>query len=154
MAMPQLTDAHRKLAKFEGSWEGEEQIHPSPFDPKGGPAKARVHNQLALNGFAVVQDYEQERNGAVNFRGHGVLRWDAGQQCYVFHWFDSMGFPPSEFRGSFEGNVLTLTSQGPQGHTRAVFDFFAADRYTYKMDVSPNGQQWFPFMEGKYLRQS
>lgn len=78
----------------------------------------RVRKRLALDGFAVVQDYEQERNGSVNYRGHGIFIYDAAQECYVLHWLDSLGMPPNEFRGGFEGDVLTLTGQMPQS-TRA-----------------------------------
>jgi len=85
MEMPQPTAAHHRLEKLVGRWSGEERIHPSPFDPAGGIAVARAENRLALDGFAVVQDYEQERNGKISFRGHGVLRWEAHQQCYEMY---------------------------------------------------------------------
>ena len=96
---------------------------------------------------------DAHRNGAVNYRGHGVFRWDATQQCYVLHWFDSMGMPPNEFRGNFAGNALTVTNKEPQGHSRAIFDFTDDRHYTYRMDVSGDGKQWQTFMEGKYSRE-
>lgn len=154
MEMPQLTDAHRQLEQFVGRWAGEEKIYPSPFDPQGGTVLARVENRLALNGFAVVQDYEQEKNGQIVFRGHGVFRWEAMQQCYEMHWFDSMGFAPSVFRGNWAGEVLTVTNQSPQGHSRATFDFGPKGRYKFLMEVSQDGKQWFPFMEGQYALKS
>jgi len=154
MEMPKPTDAHRRLDKLVGRWAGEEKIHPSPFDPQGGVAMARVENRLALDGFAVVQDYAQEKNGQIVFRGHGVFRWEVMQQCYEMYWFDSMGFPPSVFRGNFAGEVLTVMSQSPQGHNRAVFDFSKKSQYTFRMEVSPDGKQWFPFMEGQYSLKS
>ncbi len=150
MEMPKPTAAHRKLEKLVGRWTGEERVHPSPFDPKGGTAIARIENRLALDGFAVVQDYEQGRNGVVNFRGHGVFRWDASQQCYEMYWFDSMGMAPNIFRGSFDGDVLSLSCKDPHGHSRATFDLSQKGHYKFRMDVSPDGSQWFPFMEGQY----
>ena len=56
MEMPKPTAAHRRLEKLIGRWSGEERIHPSPFDPNGGLAMARLENRPALDGFAVVQD--------------------------------------------------------------------------------------------------
>jgi hypothetical protein len=153
MEMPKLSDAHRKLDKIVGTWLGEEKIYPSPFDPQGGMAVARVCNKSALDGFAVVQDYEQVRGATVNFRGHCVFRYDGFQNCYFMHWFDSMGMPPSDFKGSFDNDVLIATAQNPQGYMRATFDFREPGRYTFRMDVSPDGNQWFPFMEGKYAKQ-
>ena len=154
MEMPKPTDAHRRLDKLAGQWSGEEKIYPSPFDPQGGTAIARLENRLALDGFAVVQDYEQERNGKINFRGHSVFRYDAMQQCYEIHWFDSMGFAPSVFRGNFDGDTLALVSQSPQGHNRAVYDFSKKGQYAFHMEVSPDGKQWFPFMDGQYSLKS
>ena len=152
MNMPKPGDAHLKLEKFVGQWTGLETIHASPFDPQGGPALGKVQNRLALDGFAVVQDYEQSRHGKVSFRGHAVFRYDTGEECYHLHWFDSMGSPPSLFKGALEGDVFTFTSASPQGHMRAVFDFSKPKTYAYKMNVSPDGRQWFPFMEGTYTR--
>ena len=150
MDMPKPGEAHRKLERLVGYWIGEEKLYPSPWDPKGGAAIGKVHNRIALSGFNVVQDYEQERNGSINFQGHGVFSWDAKASCYVLHWFDSMGMPPNEFRGNFDGNTLNLTNEGPQGHSRTVFDFQKDGHYTFRMEVSQDGRQWQTFMEGHY----
>lgn len=151
MEMPQLTPEHQALALLAGTWLGAEHIYPSPFDSVGGAAVGRVQNRIALDGFAVIQEYEQERNGSVNFRGHGIFRWDSAQ--YVLYWFDSLGLPPREYRGTLEGQVLALTAAHHQGFSRATFDFVAADRYLYRLEVSPDGEQWFVFTEGTYQRQ-
>ena len=55
-------------------------------------------------------------------------------------------------RGSFKGNVLQLVGQAPTGHSRATFDFSGERRYTYRMEVSPDGQKWFPFIDADYAR--
>lgn len=151
MEMPKPGPRHRALERLAGTWTGDETISPSPWDPAGGPAVARVKNVIAIDGFALVQDYEQERAGSVTYRGHGVLRFDAASGQYVFHWFDSMGMPPSEFRGTFDGDTLALASQGPMGHARASWKV-AADRYDYAMEVSPDGATWHPFLAGTYRR--
>jgi hypothetical protein len=75
--MPKPGPEHKQIAKLAGKLgrRGEARA-PSPFDAKGGTAKARVTNRLALDGFIVTQDYEQERDGKVSFRGHGVFGFD------------------------------------------------------------------------------
>ncbi len=153
MEMPTLGAAHFKLEKLVGLWMGEERVHPSPWDPKGGDAVGRVRNRMALDGFVLVHEYEQERNGKVALRGHAVLRWDAAAERYVLLWFDSMGMPPTEFHGDLDGDVLTLISQDPQGWIRAVWDFGEQGRYSYLMEASPDGEEWEPLMEGEYLRE-
>ena len=150
--VPELTEAHEKLKALVGTWRGTETIRPSPFDPKGGAALGIVSNRLALDGFAVIQDYEQQRDGRTNFRGHGIFRWDSDKNAYLLHWLDSVGGPVSEMRGSFNGNILQLVGQSPTGQSRATFDFSGQRRYTYRMEVSPDGQQWFSFIEADYSR--
>lgn len=150
MEMPVPSAAHRALAFLEGLWIGQEKIHPSPFVPSGSEAVGRVHNRRALDGFAIIQDYEQETNGVVNFRGHGVFRWDADKNSYVLHWFDSFGLPPSEYSGTLVDRVLRLTAPTQQGFARATFDFSHPGHYHYLLEVSPDGQKWIPSIEGQY----
>ena len=154
MDMPRPGAEHEKLKLFAGRWTGEEKIHPSPMDPKGGAANARVENRIALDGFVVVQDYEQERGGGVTFRGHAVIWYDAARKLYVMDWWDTMGMGRADFLGVFEGNRVALISEGPMGKARATFDFAGKDRYTFTMDVSMDGRNWAMFMEGSYTRQS
>jgi hypothetical protein len=153
MEMPVPTAADHALCMLEGSWIGQEKIHPSPLVPGGAIAKGRVVNRSALDGFAIIQDYEQETDGKVNFKGHGVFRWDAEKRAYVLHWFDSFGLAPSEYKGSLTDRVLRLTATTLQGQARATFDFSHNGHYHYLLEVSPDGKKWFPSMEGQYNRQ-
>ena len=152
MEMPKPTEAHKKLATLVGQWTGQEQMHPSPWDPKGGTATGRSDNRMALDGFALLHDYVQERNGAVSFTGHGVLTFDPQEKCYLMHWWDSMGFPANVFKGGFEGSTLTMTRPEAQGQSRAVWEFQDGKSYRFRMEFSPDGNQWHPFMEGTYAR--
>jgi hypothetical protein len=149
---PRPTPAHDALQMMVGVWEGEETIHPSPFEPDGGTATARVSNVRTLDGFVIVQDCMQRRAGQANFSGHGVLWHDGGAHQYVMTWWDSWGMPPTEFRGTVDGTVLTLRNRSPQGHARGVWDYTAGTRYTYRMEVSPDGTSWYPFLEGSYRK--
>lgn len=153
MDMPQPTEHHRKLEKLAGTWRGEEKLHPSPWDPQGGMAEGRVVNRIALDGFILVQDWEQARGGMITFRGFGVLTYDVGERCYVMHWWDSMGMAPNVFRGNFEGDVLSLACETPMGRNRAVWDFDKPGSYTFRLEMSQDGQQWATFMEGGYVRE-
>ena len=76
-------------------------MHPSQWDPKGGIAIGRTKSRLALNGFALISDYEQERDGVITFTGHGVLSFEPTKELYALHWFDCMGSPPEVFLGRF-----------------------------------------------------
>jgi hypothetical protein len=63
-AMPQASEAHKKLHVLVGDWEGEEQLSPSPWGP-GGPAFGRNVIRSAADGFFIVQDYVKEKDGQV-----------------------------------------------------------------------------------------
>lgn len=154
MEMPKPTAAHQRLHPLAGKWKGEEKMHPSPWDPQGGMAEAKIDNQLVLDGFAIAQNYAQVRGGQVSFTGHCVMTYDANAKEYQMHWWDSMGTPVNVFRGQFEGHRLALHNKNPMGLSRCTLDLekAAAGRYSFKMEVSQDGKQWAPFMEGNYVR--
>jgi len=51
MEMPRPLDEHKRLKSLAGTWEGEETLHPSPWDPKGGTAQGRVGSRHPIVGF-------------------------------------------------------------------------------------------------------
>ena len=154
MEMPKPSAAHQRLNVLAGKWKGEEKMHPSPWDPQGGMAEAKIDNQLVLDGFAIAQSYAQMRGGAVSFTGHCVMTYDGEAKEYQMHWWDSMGTPVNVFRGQFEGNRLALHNKNPMGHSRSTLDLekAASGRYSFKLEVSQDGKNWAPFMEGNYVR--
>ena len=99
----------------------------------------------------VVQDYEQERNGTVSFGGHGVFSYDANQNCYLMHWWDTMGMPPNVFKGNLDGQTVTLTCDDGPMKSRATFTVGDND-YSFRMEMSQDGTNWMTFMEGTYSR--
>lgn len=152
MDMPRPTEAHQALGRIVGEWSGAERIHPSPWDPQGGDAHGVVSNKVSCDGFAVVQEYEQRRGGATNLRAHGVFTYDPNRDRYLLYWFDSSGMQAmSEFAGTFVDGVMKLETSG-DFRSRATFDFSAEDRYRFLMEVSPDGVNWAPFMDGEYTR--
>ena len=150
MSQP-LTETHKRLHLLVGRWKGPEKTHPSPWDTEGGPGTGVTENRLACGGIVVVQDYRQEREGKPNFEGHGVFRWDPQAGCYVLFWFDSAGLPPSEFRGQFDGNKLSMICNMEDGKLRCAWEV-SGDRNTFVMEAG-DGTHWQPMLEGEYTRQ-
>lgn len=152
MEMPKAGPEHAKLLAFVGEWEGHEELSPSPWSA-GGPAFGRMSFRSDLDGFAVIQEYIEQVESKIVFRGHGVLTVDTQSKEILWYWFDSYGFPPeSPARGRFEGDVLTLDRVTARG----------ASRHTYKITPSscelsienkfPNDSDFKLFMKGKYAR--
>ena len=152
MNMPELSDGHLLLKKLEGTWTGEETMHPSQWDPKGGVAIGRNHNRISLDGFALLSDYEQERDGNITFTGHGVYTYDPDEDTYRLHWFDCIGSPPEEFTGGFDGDVLTLAHGGPGMHSRMTYDLSTPGTMGATMEMSPDGREWKVLFEAVYRR--
>src|SRR5262245_18624050 len=69
MQMQSLTEQHMKLARLVGTWRSEEQMFPSPWDPKGGSAVGHTEMRSVLDGYFVESNYSQERDGTVSYRG-------------------------------------------------------------------------------------
>lgn len=153
MHMPKPTEAHQRLAALAGEWAGDEVLHPSAWAPEPRRAVGRSSNRMAVDGFFLINDYAEERDGEVVFRGHGVYGWDAKRERYTMHWFDSMGVPPHETLGTWEGNTLTFENQSPMGHSRYTYVIEGDDSYRFTIDSSKDGESWTPMMEGHYRRQ-
>jgi hypothetical protein len=115
-------------------------------------AVGRNRNRVALGGFALVSDYEQERDGVVTFTGHGVYTYSPAVDRFTLHWFDSMGSPTEVFTGGFDGDVLTLAHGGPGPHARMTYDFSAPGIMEGMMELSPDGVEWKVLFEAVYRR--
>ncbi len=153
MEMPKPGEAHSRLQALVGRWHGGETLHPAPWDPAGGTATAVIENRVVLGGFAVVQEYQQTRDGAPNFSGHGLFWWDGAAGQHVMTWCDSMGGVPAEYRGAFDGDVLRLVHAMPHGgFSRCAFDCTSPGRYSFVLEMSPDGAAWTPALEGTYTR--
>src|SRR5262245_49839251 len=94
MDMPKPTEEHRRLHVLVGQWEGEETLSPSPWGP-GGKAIGRSTMRTEMDGFFVIQDYVEEKDGKTVFRGHGIYGYDTQAKEYCWYWIDSMGFMPA-----------------------------------------------------------
>ena len=152
MDMPKPSAGHLLFEKLAGSWEGEETMYPSQWDPEGGVAVGRNEHRLGVGGFALIADYEQERGGAITFTGHGVYTYDKEEDQYTLHWFDSMGSPPEVFKGMVDGDVLTLAHGGPGMHARMTTDLSTPGTMKGMMEMSPDGNEWKLFFDAVYKR--
>ena len=154
--MPQPGAEHKRLQALAGEWEGEEQISPSPWGP-GGKATGRYSYRAGVDGFFLIQDYVEEKDGRIVFRGHGVYGWDAKDKMYTWYWVDSMGqVPPAPSRGRWEGDSLIFESTNPpDGRGRYTHRFEGPDTYHFKLEGSSDGGKTFmTFMEGTYHRKA
>ena len=155
MEMPKVGNEQKKLNElFSGTWRGEEKLFPSDWDPKGGAAFGTWVVHPSLDGFALLVDYTEERDGKVVYRGHGVHTWDPHASTFVTFWFDNIGFPPKQaIPARLDGNRYTYESDdGPQGWTRMTYEW-TDNRLEFRIAKSHDGKKtWQPMHEGRYTR--
>lgn len=152
MEYPEPARKHRELEKLAGHFAGPERMHPSYWNPKAKSAEAVSDAHVALDGFAVVQDYAQLLDDGSRFAGHGVFRYDAQSDTYEMHWFDSTGGPERIFRGGFADNMLVMTARVGDGWQRVTYDFNLEGGYRFRLETSDDGDRWNLALEGDNIQ--
>jgi len=152
LAAPSPLPEHRKLAALAGEWSGEEMVYPSRWT-EGGSAISHVTARMALNGFYLIQDAIQMRDGKESFATHGLFTYDREDRQYKMFWHDSLGYyAPAPASGGWSGNILTLVRGSLRGNARHVYEIVDADSYTLKIQFSPDSEGWNDVLTGVYRR--
>jgi len=143
---------HARLAAFAGEWNGEEVVFPSRW-VAGGPATSHVVARMDLNGFYLIQDCVQMRDGKQAFATHGLFTYDRDDRTYKLFWYDSLGYtPPSPASGGWVGKTLTLVRGSLRGNARHVYEIIDDDSYSLKIQFSPDAEGWADVLTGVYRR--
>ena len=152
LTAPKPLEEHRRLAAFAGEWTGEETVFPSRW-VAGGQAVSRVSARIDLDGFYLIQDTMQTRDGKESFATHGVFTFDREDKLYKLFWHDSLGyFAQSPASGAWKDKTLTLIRGSLRGNARHVYDIVDADTYTMKIQFSPDAEGWADVLTGTYRR--
>ena len=143
---------HTRLSVFAGEWDGEEVVFPSRWTA-GGPAISHVVARMDLNGFYLIQDAIQMRDGKQSFATHGLFTWDRDDRTYKLFWYDSLGYtPPSPASGGWVGKTLTLVRGSLRGNARHVYEIIDDNSYSLKIQFSPDAEGWADVLTGVYRR--
>lgn len=143
---------HARLAAFAGEWNGEEVVFPSRWT-EGGTATSHVVAHMDLNGFYLIQDSVQTRDGKQSFATHGIFTFDREDRTYKLFWYDSLGYtPPSPASGGWAGKTLTLVRGSLRGNARHVYEIIDDDSYSLKIQFSPDAEGWADVLTGVYRR--
>lgn len=153
MEMPRVSSELSRLTElFAGTWRGEETLYPSEWDPVGGPALGTWTVRPGVDGFCLLVDYDEERDGKVVYRGHGVHGWDNDERGFLAYWFDNIGsMPKAAVRANLHGDRYTYTEASPTGHSRFTYAW-TDGVFTFSIERSKDGVTWAPMHEGRYRR--
>ena len=143
---------HQRLAALAGEWDGEETVFASRW-VEAGAATCRVTARMALNGFYLIQDTQQFRDGKESFATHGLFTYDREDRTYKLFWYDSLGYAaPAPASGGWVGNTLTLVRGSLRGNARHVYEVVDDDTYALKIQFSPDAEGWADVLTGIYRR--
>lgn len=143
---------HARLAAFAGEWNGEEVVFPSRWTA-GGPATSHTVARMDLNGFYLIQDSVQMRDGKPIFATHGLFTYDREDRTYKLFWYDSLGYtPPSPASGGWVSKTLTLVRGSLRGNARHIYEIIDDNSYSLKIQFSPDAEGWADVLTGVYRR--
>lgn len=155
MEMPSVGAEQKRLAEIAtGTWRGEEKLYPSDWDPQGGAAFGTWVIHPSLDGFCLLVDYTEERDGKVVYRGHGIHGWDAKEQCFLSYWFDNIGVMPRQpTKGRLDGNRFSYQPDDSSAGLQRMTYEWTDDVFTFRIEASKDGgTTWAPMHEGRYQR--
>lgn len=91
-------------------------------------------------GTALVQDYEQRRDGAVTLSGHGVFSLDPDSPRILWWWWDDIGHPPlAPSSGRLtEAGDLVFEKTTERGRRRDTFSG-SGSRLVHRIEFAPAG---------------
>jgi hypothetical protein len=150
MNMPKPGPEHKKLDYFTGKWTCDGDTKPGPMGP-GGKMTLSDDNKWMEGGYFVVMHSEFKSASMGNGSGIAFLGYDADERKYTYNEFNSMG--ESTFsKGTVDGDAWTWIGDmkmNPPGKGRFSEKILSPSSYTFKFEMSSDGTNWTPIMDGK-----
>jgi hypothetical protein len=150
MSPTSRADGIARLGFLATELVGTELVAPSPWTA-AGPATATVSGEVGLADTAVIQRYEQRRDGAVSFSALNVFLVDVETGDTLLYAFDAVGFAPDPpARGNWDGDRLILERATERGFSRTTYEL-TFDGYRYVKEFRlPEQQLWEMVVSGTF----
>ncbi len=150
MPMPKPAPELAKVDYFAGNWISDGDMKPGPMGP-GGKITANDEAHWMEGKFFLV--INSKFGGAMGSgSGMSFMGYDPEQKVYTYNEFNSMG-QAEKSTGTVNGDTWTFTSDenfgGQMMKGRFTMKILSPTAYTYKFDISPDGNQWTTVMDGK-----
>jgi len=149
MAMPKPGPELKKLDYFVGNWTCDGDSKPGPMGP-GGKMTMEDDTKWMEGGFFEVM--HSKFNAASMGSGSGVsfLGYDSEEKKYTYNEFNSWG-EATVSKGTVDGDSWTWIGdmKQPPGKGRFSEKILSPTSYSFKFDMSTDGSNWTPVMEGK-----
>jgi hypothetical protein len=143
----------KKLEYFVGTWTTEGTIAQGPWG-SGGKFTGSGTTEWLPGNFFVKSDTESKMPAELGGDNKAVMimGYDTQQSTYTSDRYSSMGQHESS-KGSLSGDTWTWTNSSNYGgmeiQGKMTIKTLSPTSYTIKYEVSMDGKNWMPFLEGK-----
>lgn len=107
---------------------------------------------MVCDGLFLVSDYEEWMDDVVVYRGHGVYGWQPDVERYTMYWFDTLGGGGyvKPVLGTYADDRLCFEHALDPGFKRYIYELISDEEFTFRMEVSEDGERWTTQMDGRY----
>lgn len=155
MQMPKPAPELSKAEYFVGTWNSEGEMKPGPMGP-GGKMTMTERNKWMDGGFFLTMHSEFKSATMGSGSGMAYMGYDADKKVYTYDEFNSMG-EAEHSTGTVDGDTWTWTSDEHMGGNtmkgRFTIKTLSPTSYTFKFEMSPDGNSWSTMMDGKATKE-
>jgi hypothetical protein len=143
----------KKLEYFVGTWASEGTIAQGPWG-MGGKFTATSTGEWLPGNFFVQSKSESQMPPEIGGDNKAIMimGYDTQQNTYTSDRYSSLGQHESS-KGTLAGDTWTWSSTSNYGgmeiQGRMTIKTLSPSSYTLKYEISMDGKNWMPFMEGK-----
>jgi Protein of unknown function (DUF1579) len=143
----------KKLDYFIGTWNTEGTIAQGPWGMGGKFSSTETSQWMAGNFFVESHsDFKMPSEVGGEGKAVGFMGYDAEANTYTFDQFNSQGRRENS-KGTVRGDTWTWTSSANYGgqdiEQKMTIKTVSPTSYTLKFEISMDGKNWIPFMDGK-----
>ena len=153
--MPEPAPELKKVEYFVGKWTWEGDMKPGPAGP-GGKMSMIERNQWMDGGFFLTMRSEFKIANLGSGSGMAFMGYDTARKVYTYDEFNSMG-ESQHSTGTVDGDTWTWSGEqrmrGSTTKTRFTVKILSPTSYTFKFEMSPDGNNWSTVMDGKATKE-
>lgn len=154
MEMPKPAPELKKVDYFAGAWKMDGAMKPGPMGP-GGKVTGSEHNKWMDGGF-FLESHSEFSGPMGRSTGVAFMGYDINDKAYTYDEFNSVG-EAVHSKGMVEGDTWTWTNEekmnGQTWKGRFTIKVLTPNSYNFKFEMSEDGTNWMPMMDGTATKQ-
>ncbi|MBN2226104.1 MAG: DUF1579 family protein [candidate division Zixibacteria bacterium] len=146
----------KQMDGFIGDWTYTGRMLTDPADTNWIEHTADVTYRYVAGGGAIMMEFTGEMMG-MEMAGLSIITYDRERKEWQQMWVDGFVGRQSYYTGRFTSDGKQVVSgvdlmNGQEFQTRIIISDITSDRFTWIMENSMDGRNWFVSMEGEYTR--